>query len=419
MIRSSALALLLVAAVAHADGDPREEAKAEFEAGQRADASHDYLSAVEHYESANRLLPHPFAMFNIAVDLERLGQLRESVNWYESYLRAENDTADRDRVRAHITELRGKPSPLSIRTMPPGARTTIDGKDAGQTPISMRIPGGAHKITVTLDGQRESRDVTADCGEPLDVQFSLRGQEGTLDVYGSPEAAIVTVDDVPLGRAPAKLVVAPGAHHVIVSSVGYASLDQQVSIRPDDTTPLSFQLQRASGSVDTSTTTSVIPSNQPVGWYLGSIAGGDARAKAGFFVEGEIGGRYHSWEGGFRIGETGGHTSWALLGRWEPEWRLRPYVAFGYSYVGSDAGVGFGVLLSAGLGLTVLKTASVDYVIKAEASIRSYMDNGASGGGSASNSYIAPLGIELEVVVKHQPKPTAAPTPAYAGPAYP
>jgi len=92
------LVLWALVARAGADNDAldtREEARREFTLGQEADKRKDWAKAIEHYLRANDLVSHPFTMFNIATDYERLGRLREAATWYERYIEATPDEADK------------------------------------------------------------------------------------------------------------------------------------------------------------------------------------------------------------------------------------------------------------------------------------------------------------------------------------
>jgi len=75
--------LAMLASPASAD-DAADQAEAgrEFAAGQAADRRKDWPTAIQHYVRANDLLPHPNAMFNIASDYEKLGNLRQAAVWY-------------------------------------------------------------------------------------------------------------------------------------------------------------------------------------------------------------------------------------------------------------------------------------------------------------------------------------------------
>src|SRR5260221_9395347 len=208
-----------VAGVAWADD--REDARKEFAAGQAADKQKDWQTALEHYLRANDLVPHPFAIYNIAVDYERLGRLREAATWYQRYLEAAPESADRDKVVKTLAELKTRPASLSVRTLPDGARVTIDNQHAGTTPFSANLRGGTHHVAVDRDNQHDERDVELEFGEPADVTFTLGGTGGTFYVSGSPAGAYVAIDNITIGVLPATAVVPPGTYQIRVTAYGY------------------------------------------------------------------------------------------------------------------------------------------------------------------------------------------------------
>src|SRR5262245_26136626 len=72
MVRSALVVLAVLVGTARgvrAD-DVREQASRAFQAGETADKHKQWAEAIEHYEEAYRLQPHPFALFNIAHDHE-------------------------------------------------------------------------------------------------------------------------------------------------------------------------------------------------------------------------------------------------------------------------------------------------------------------------------------------------------------
>src|SRR5207247_5519771 len=115
------------------------------------------------------LMPHHFALYNIARDYERLGQLREAAAWYVRYVDAAPPSADRDKVQRLIGELKVRPAKLTVKSTPEGARVTVDGQRVGVTPFVAPIRGGGHRVAVELDGERDERDVALESGEPETV----------------------------------------------------------------------------------------------------------------------------------------------------------------------------------------------------------------------------------------------------------
>ena len=167
------LVLVALGTAARADNatlDVREEARREFADGQAADKRKDWAQAIEHYLRANDLVTHPFAMFNIATDYERLGRLREAATWYERYVEATPDEADKAKVQKLLAELVARPGTLTVRSVPDGAQVWVDGGYAGTTPYSGHIKGGAHKVSTRLAGrQPDERDVTVEYGDRKSV----------------------------------------------------------------------------------------------------------------------------------------------------------------------------------------------------------------------------------------------------------
>jgi tetratricopeptide (TPR) repeat protein len=102
-----ALVVAVIAASATpAFADIRGLAREEFALGEAADEQRDWRTALEHYLRANDLVSHENAIFNIAREYERLGELRKAARWYERYLEAAPDPPDRERVVAILARLK-------------------------------------------------------------------------------------------------------------------------------------------------------------------------------------------------------------------------------------------------------------------------------------------------------------------------
>src|SRR5688500_15671538 len=169
------IAALLLGGIAFADErEDRETARREFAAGQAADRRKAYQEAIEHYMRANDLVPHPFAMFNIAVDYEKLGKLREAANWYERYLdHSSTKEADREKVNHLLIKLRNQPSQVSVVSNPDGGRVIINGVPVGTTPYKTELKGGFYNVIVQKGNERDSKEFTVEYGEPVNVQFAF------------------------------------------------------------------------------------------------------------------------------------------------------------------------------------------------------------------------------------------------------
>lgn len=334
-VRASALAVLavvLLALGASAHADPREDAKNEFAAGQAADRQKDWKLAIEHYLRAYDLVPHPFALFNIAADYEQLGKPREAAHYYQLYVDAPEAT-DREKVRKQIRDLRDKPAKLEVTSTPDGATITIDGQSVGTTPYTGRLKGGRHEIVVERDDQRASKVVVVEFGEPVVVDLAVGRRQGSLAISGSPPGARVAIDGVDVGTMPLAVPIEAGEHKVEVTQVGYQRYEQTATVAPNRVTSLRPQLVRELGGAGDSTIK---------GFYeVGGGGGVDARGN-GYAYDVEVGLRASQYEFLLTAGKVNALTSVELLLRYSLlKSRLTPFVGAGYSYLG--AGIGFEV----------------------------------------------------------------------------
>ncbi len=214
------LALITLALTRTARADDVRAARAAFAAGEAADKKKDYRAAIEHYLKAYELAPHHFALYNIGIDYERLGEYRQSAEWFNRYIAEAPASPELDRVQKLLLELKLRPAKLTVNTKPAGARVFIDGQYSGSTPFSKLVKGGSRRVGVELSGQRDERDVVLEFGEPETAEFTLRtvgpvkGPTGTLEIGGAPEGAQVVVDEQVVGSIPAQGEVSPGAHTI-------------------------------------------------------------------------------------------------------------------------------------------------------------------------------------------------------------
>lgn len=357
------LVLAALALPARADDrEDRELARKEFAAGQAADRRRAYQEAIEHYLRANDLVPHPFAMYNIAVDYERLGKLREAATWYERYLDSSTTKdADRERVNRLLIELRNKPAQVQVLSTPDGARVIINGLPVGTTPYRSELKGGLYHVAIQKGDERDSKEFTVEYGEPVKVEFTLRGgptvtpaatttttppvevrrpppprgAAGTLFVRGDPYGALVFVDNVPIGTVPLTVPLEIGTHAIRVTADGYAAYEQEVTISPNTRTPVDVRLARALGTL-TPTTPAI-----RIGYLIGAAGGASAGGEGGIYL-GEFGARASKYDLSVRIGKISEVVVVDLIARWTlTKSRLAPFLGGGYSFVSGGYGYTF------------------------------------------------------------------------------
>ncbi|WP_157068903.1 PEGA domain-containing protein [Sandaracinus amylolyticus] len=219
------LGALVVALVALALGiaspraaaqDDRERARVEFQRGVDAYGRADYQVALEAFQEAYRLAPHPMVRVNIANAYEQLDRPLEALFHFERFL-AESTGASREQRRevdAAVRRLRQRVGELDLHVTPDGAVVTIDGTEQRRAPIAepVRVVAGDHTIDIQLDGYRaERRTVTVAGGQTARVDVRLARAEAVVasGVGASPVEATGTEAEPVVASTEPEPVVEP------------------------------------------------------------------------------------------------------------------------------------------------------------------------------------------------------------------
>jgi hypothetical protein len=164
---------------------------------------------------------------------------------------------------------------LLVRTMPAGAQVSIDGKDVGQTPATVRdLARGPHRVRVTRDGYAaQERRVVISASRPAQsVNIALarvalpppaRAAQaappaasaaasaaasrlpGALEVDSRPAGAKVYLDGNLVGNTPLSLAtVAAGEHAVRLEHDGYRGWSSSVRIVASERNRVTASLER-------------------------------------------------------------------------------------------------------------------------------------------------------------------------------
>ncbi|HEY0255460.1 MAG TPA: PEGA domain-containing protein [Kofleriaceae bacterium] len=361
-----ALFVLCVVATlaAPALADSREDARREFAAGQEADKAGDYGGAIEHYVAAYKIKEHPFAVYNIAVDYERLHNFREAERWYQHFVEMSPPGPQRDNVEKLIPGLRLKPATLSVRTIPDRAEVTIDGRPAGLSPLSVTLPGGAHHVVVNRDGSHDEKEVSLDYGEPFDAAFTLAGgAPGQLFVFGTPAGAYIALDNITIGTVPTTIPVQAGPHTVRVTANGYAPFESGTTVEPGQIQKLEVRMQRNLGTVEDATAAT----RPNIIGALGFIGGADVNGGGGSY-SGTLTGQWGQFGFGITAGYGSGSPSFGLLYRWFVlPTVVTPFVTAGYEW----GGIGSGYFLDAGFRWDISRS-KVGLSLLADIALREY-----------------------------------------------
>jgi serine/threonine protein kinase len=117
--------------------------------------------------------------------------------------------------------------PTRIASTPPGAQLYVDGVAYGQTPVSLPLPPGEHKVVLVAEGMTLWRG-PVDAGASIDAQLvtarlpeKLEGEAGLKLVCKQPNVFRVFVDGADTGRTcpvEERIPMVPGAHKVALYS---------------------------------------------------------------------------------------------------------------------------------------------------------------------------------------------------------
>ncbi len=199
----SALCLGAATGVKAEDSESVKRARKLFSQGVAHFDDGKYQLALDAFEEAYRLRPHPAVRVNIANCYDQLGRMSEAVYHFERYLEeAESGSPQRKEVEKALQQLYRKMGELLLTVVPHGSRIVIDNSRPRKSPVqgSIRLAAGKHDIKVSRKGyepyiqQFEIRK-----GEQFELSISLDQKDQTTAAVApaaaSPEPPEEPVDD--------------------------------------------------------------------------------------------------------------------------------------------------------------------------------------------------------------------------------
>ncbi len=149
-----------------------KEAEAKFDKG-------DYAGALPLYKEADELVPGAPPKYKIALSIDKMGQVVESVAAWQAYLDAKPDAEKfKDKIaeaQGRIEVLKRTPAKVKVATVPeapPNLKIAVNG--APQASKELSIPPGHHKIEVSADGfVTASQEIDVTFAESRDISVAL------------------------------------------------------------------------------------------------------------------------------------------------------------------------------------------------------------------------------------------------------
>lgn len=151
----------------------------------------EYQKALEAFQEAYRLRPHPMVRVNIANCYDRLGSTKEAIFHFEHFLaETEGDTRQRKEVKAALKRLEKRLGKVTLQVFPDGATVMIDRYTQMRAPILDPIPllAGKHTIRVKYQGyQTAERRFEIIGDQSINISINL---EKAKEVSAEPIAVV-------------------------------------------------------------------------------------------------------------------------------------------------------------------------------------------------------------------------------------
>jgi tetratricopeptide (TPR) repeat protein len=113
------LPLVFVGTTAHAQPDRRGQALQLFEQSDTAYKAGDFEHAADLLRKAYAAYPEPILLYNLGRALEGLGDAKDAIDAYESYLHVAKHVEDRGAIERRIETLKGQLAKQAEADRPP------------------------------------------------------------------------------------------------------------------------------------------------------------------------------------------------------------------------------------------------------------------------------------------------------------
>jgi hypothetical protein len=157
---------------AAAANNPRMLAGAAFDAGQSAFDRGDYPAAIEHFERAQSLVPHPDTQYNLGMALWRAQQRPRAWEFFNQLARSAKNSQVRADARKRQAELEKELALLRLMT-DRYSRICLDGAELGPSEREARIPLEAGPHEVLVDHRRVELELAAGELRVVHIQAEL------------------------------------------------------------------------------------------------------------------------------------------------------------------------------------------------------------------------------------------------------
>ncbi|MCA9779674.1 MAG: serine/threonine protein kinase, partial [Candidatus Eremiobacteraeota bacterium] len=134
---------------------------------------------------------------------------------------------------------------FKISSEPEGAAVTVDGKDKGTTPLTVKdVSFGEHEVGVRLAGHEKFlKTVKVDSDKPMEISAELVALPGAVTITSVPEGAKLKINGEVKGNTPATVNgLEAGEYTITLSLDGYHVLQDKVEVKAGEESKPEFRL---------------------------------------------------------------------------------------------------------------------------------------------------------------------------------
>jgi tetratricopeptide repeat protein len=185
--------------------DETEVARQRFREGVKHYDQQEYDKARLAFLQAYLLKPHPAVLLNLAQSELRAGRYADAAQNFSKYIRQNPTAPALEHAKESFEEARQKVAELNLEVNVTGAIISIDGSEAGRSPLTnmLYLMPGRHTVSARKGSGSAERALDAVAGQRVYVTLELD------EAYAGPAAA-AAVPATPAARAPGPVLARGG-----------------------------------------------------------------------------------------------------------------------------------------------------------------------------------------------------------------
>ena len=158
----------------------------------------------------------------------------------------------RNEIFKKVFQLTPVDGTLAIKTIPNGARISLDAIDMGLSPLTLLLQGGVHNVAVTLNNYETVNDTIEVSRTKPDVSrdYRLGLKKAAVSVSLKPNGGKLVLDNITVNKTSNVRVEAGVKHQLSYSKPGYFAESKTFNISADDSLQLNFILKKEVGQVE-------------------------------------------------------------------------------------------------------------------------------------------------------------------------